>query len=130
MCCRRCIDLVRERVQIRNAQIAHRRFERLMSEHVLNRAHGNALRFPIAGTRLAKTVQVVVLADRMHFAGCLDLPRCVISASGPRSGTISAVHARSKRDALKLSKEVVIRATVLVDEYPTRMRCMLFPVAK
>ena len=130
MCCRRCIDLVRQRIQVRDAEIAHRRFERLVPEHELDCANRNALRLPVARTRLAKTVQVMVLANRMHFARRLNLLRRVISPRSPRGNAVPAVHSGLERDALELSKEVVIRATVLVDEYPARMRCVLLPLAK
>ena len=34
----RCVNLVRQRIQIRDAQIPHRGFKRFVTEHVLERA--------------------------------------------------------------------------------------------
>jgi len=70
---RRGINLVRERIQICNPEITHRGLKRFVAEHELNRPDGNLLGFPIAGASLAEPMQVMMLANRMRFAGCLNL---------------------------------------------------------
>jgi len=60
---RRCIDLVSQRIQTCNSEIAHRGLKRFVPKHELNCSDGNLFRFPIAGTSFTKPMQVVMLSD-------------------------------------------------------------------
>src|ERR1700676_3674657 len=130
-CCdgngRRCIDFVRQRVQIRNAEVTHRCFERLVPEHELNGTNRNSLRLPVTRTCFAKPVQVVMFANRMRLARRLSLPGGVVSSRRPRCCTVPAVHTRLECNSLELPKEMIVGTTLFVDEYPSRVWGVFLP---
>ena len=98
-----------------------------MPQHELNRTNWHSFCFPIARARLAKPVKVVVFANRVRFARGLNFPGRVVPARRPRCGTTSTVHARPEGNPLELTKEMVVRATIPVDENPPGMRSVLLP---
>jgi hypothetical protein len=90
----RRVNLIRQRVQISDNQVPHGGFKRFVTEHVLNRAYGNLLRFPVAGASLAEPVQVMVLAYGMGLARNRDFSGWMPALS-PRGCTVSAIQFRA-----------------------------------
>lgn len=93
---------------------------RLLCPSVLDCADGYAGFMPARGARFAKAVEIEVFADWPVFAGDLNLFPFFVSTFSQDRSTLATVQAGALGDTFQLSKEVIVRAALFVDEKPAQ----------
>ena len=130
----RLVYFIAQPAGIRDAQVNLCSLQTLVTKPMLDRAHINPGLIPLCRLRLAESMELDALTNRMRLARYFDLLLFDSIADGAlnhSSGVaVSAIHFSFQGNPLQFIEKVRLWRVITVDEYPTRMRRILVALLK